>query len=253
MNLLKQVFSGRKAFIAYITAGHRSIEYTEQAACALVEGGVDILEIGIPFSDPIADGPIIQDAMNEALEASVSIQSVLNAVRNIKKQTQVPIVLFTYYNPLIAIGLNEVLSDIAEAGVDGILVVDLPIEESKIYFKQCQLNKLEPICLLSPSTDENRIRDINKHCNSFLYYVCRNGTTGIKDALPSNYMEKIETINSLSDNPVVSGFGIGNRSLAAQALQHADGFVVGSAFVNAISNGASPSDLKNLATEIDPR
>lgn len=253
MNLLKQVFSGRKAFIAYITAGYRSIEYTEQAAFALIEGGVDILEIGIPFSDPIADGPIIQSAMNEALEASVDIHSVLNTVRNIKEQTQVPIVLFTYYNPLIAIGLDEVLSKIAKAGVNGILVVDLPIEESKMYFEKCQLNNLEPISLLSPSTDENRIIEINKYCNSFLYYVCRNGVTGIKNTLPSDYVKKIKTIKSLSDNPIVSGFGIGNRALAAQALKHADGFVVGSAFVNAISNGASPSDLKNLAIEIDPR
>jgi tryptophan synthase alpha chain len=253
MNLFKPAFSDRKAFIAYITAGQRSIEYTELAACALVDGGVDILEIGMPFSDPIADGPIIQHAMNEALEASVTINSVLNAIRNIKKKTHVPIILFTYYNPLIAIGIDAVISNSAAAGVDGILVVDLPIEESKTYFETCKLNKIEPIWTVSPSTHEKRTKEINKYCNSFLYYVCRNGTTGVKNTLPPDYVEKIKRIKTLSDKPVISGFGIGNSALAAQALEHADGFVVGSAFVHAISNGASPADLKNLATDIDPR
>ena len=121
------------------------------------------------------------------------------------------------------------------------------------FLENCRLNKLKPICLIPPSTDEERIKRINKHCHSFLYYVCRNGITGVKNNLPENYVKKIKAIKSLSNNPVVTGFGIGNRKLAAQALQHADGFVVGSAFVNAISNGASPSDLKDLAIEIDPR
>jgi len=280
-NAFKQIFNNRQAFVGYITAGHRGIAYTEQAACALVEGGVDILEIGIPFSDPIADGPIIQAAMKEALKGSVevrgeasvevlgevpiTIDSVLKAIRNIKKQTNVPIVLFSYFNPLLSMGLDKALYEAADAGVDGILVVDLPIEESREepreesreesnnYFEKCLSNNLAPICLLSPSTDKNRIKEISKHANAFLYYVCRNGTTGIKDALPNDYVEKIKTIKSLSSQPVVSGFGIGNKTLAAQALKHADGFVVGSAFVSAISNGASPSDLKNLAIEIDPR
>jgi tryptophan synthase alpha chain len=253
MNVLQQAFSNQKAFIGYITAGHGGIAYTEQAACALVEGGVDILEIGVPFSDPIADGPVIQAAMQEALVASVDMHTVFHAIRKIKQQTHVPIVLFTYYNPLIAMGLDEGLSSAAKAGVDGVLVVDLPIEASKTYFEICKTHQLEPIGLISPSTDEHKVRAINKHCNAFLYYVCRNGITGIKDTLPSDYIEKIKSIRMLSDNPVVSGFGIGSSALAAEALRHADGFVVGSAFVRAISNGASPADLKNLATDIDPR
>ncbi|MCH9689999.1 MAG: tryptophan synthase subunit alpha [Gammaproteobacteria bacterium] len=253
MNLFKPVFSDRKAFVAYITAGQRSIEYTEKAASALVAGGVDILEIGMPFSDPIADGPIIQHAMNEALDASVTINSVLNTICNIKKQTYVPIILFTYYNPLIAIGMNQMMSDSAAAGVDGILVVDLPLEESTAYIQACKLNNIEPIWTVSPSTHEERTKEINQYCNSFLYYVCRHGTTGVKTTLPPDYAEKVKRIKTLSDKPVISGFGIGNRALAAQALKHADGFVVGSAFVDAISHGASPADLKNLAIEIDPR
>ena len=140
--------------MAIITAGHGGIEYTQQAAIALAQGGVDILEIGIPFSDPVADGPIIQQAMQDALQANIGIQATLKLVRNIKQQTSVPIVLFTYFNPLLAMGLDTALQQAADAGVAGILVVDLPLEESETYFNTCRQHNLEPICLLSPTTNE---------------------------------------------------------------------------------------------------
>lgn len=253
MKKFERIFNSHKAFVGYITAGHRGMHYTEQAACALVKGGVDILEIGVPFSDPIADGAIIQEAMVDALNNSSDLKTVFRAVSNIKQKAQVPIILFTYLNPLLAIGIDSALYEASKAGVDGILVVDLPIEESSNYFEKCIASGLEPICLVSPSTDNNRVVEINRHCNSFLYYVCRNGTTGIKNSLPNDYIQKIKSIKLHSDKPVVSGFGIGDKALAKQVLQHADGFVVGSAFVKAISDGASPADLQNLATEIDPR
>lgn len=252
-NKFQQIFNDRKAFIAYITAGHRGLDYTEQAAKALVKGGVDILEIGIPFSDPVADGPAIQAAMTDALTKPINLTEVFTRIRHIKQSVDVPIVLFSYLNPLIAMGIDKVLTDAKMAGVDGLLVVDLPLEESTDYFAHCKQHELEPICLLSPTTDDQRISQINQHANAFLYYVCRNGTTGVKNSLPDNYPKQMSHLKSLADTPVVAGFGIGNRELAQQALDHADGFVVGSAFVKAISNGATPEELQALAESIDPR
>ncbi|MCH9757376.1 MAG: tryptophan synthase subunit alpha [Gammaproteobacteria bacterium] len=253
MNAFKTVFHDRKAFIAYITAGHGGMDYTEAAARALVAGGVDILEIGLPFSDPMADGPTIQLAMQETLKTPVRFDAVLKMIERIKKQTKTPIVLFSYLNPLLKIGLNQALKAASYAGVDGLLVVDLPLEASNDYFKACARYQLQPIGLVAPSTPAERIKRISQTTNAFLYYVCRNGTTGMKNALPSDYSEKICQIKSLTDIPVVSGFGIGSKALAAEALQPADGFVVGSRFVHAISSGASPCDLKQLAHQIDPR
>jgi len=253
MRPFSRLFEKSKCFVAYITAGHRGLEFTEQAALSLVAGGVDILEIGVPFSDPIADGPVIQRAMTDALTYSVNIHSVLTTITRIKAISQVPIVLFTYFNPLLKANIKDFLPKAKQAGVDGMLVVDLPIEESALYFEQCRENNIHPICLISPSTAAHRVREISKQSNAFIYYVCRHGITGVKSDLPHNYDKTIAKIKSLINCPVVSGFGIGNRMLARQALISADGFVVGSAFVEAITHGASPDDLQNLATEIDPR
>lgn len=253
MNIFQKIFKQKKAFVAYITAGHGGEHYTQQAALALIDGGVDILEIGVPFSDPIADGPTIQHAMNQALDTGITLNSIFKTVTHIKTQTQTPIVVFTYYNPLLAMGLDQALKTAALAGVDGMLVVDLPIEESNAYFKACKQYNIEPICLISPTTSAERIATINQNCDSFLYYVCRNGTTGIKSDLPLDYAQKLATIKANTTQPVVSGFGISDRQLSAQALEHADGFVVGSAFVKAITDGASPADLKTLTMNIDPR
>lgn len=253
MNKIKDCFNKGSVFIAYITAGQGGLKLTKEAAIALVDGGVDILEIGVPFSDPVADGSVIQRAMNEALSLNVTISSVLDIIKQIKKVVDVPIVLFTYLNPLLKMGLNNVCVRAKSAGVDGILVVDLPLEESEEYYKSCAAVGIEPVCIIAPSTPIERIRRINQHCNSFLYYVCRNGTTGIKNDLPDNYAEKINRIKAVSSNPVVAGFGISSKHLAALALSQADGFVVGSLFVKAIEAGATPEKLKKLAIKVNPK
>lgn len=253
MNNLKEQFNRGPAFIAYITAGQRGLKYSKQAAIALVKGGVDILEIGVPFSDPVADGPVIQRAMNDALASGTNITSVLAMIKEIKAIHDVPIVLFTYYNPLLRVGIKQILTRAKKAGVDGVLVVDLPLEESAMYFECCATVGIEPICIISPSTSEQRLQLISKQCNSFLYYVCRNGTTGVRDNLPANYSKKMQRIKQIAQKPVVAGFGISNQKLAQLALASADGFVVGSLFVEAIEKGATPDELMTLATAIDPR
>jgi tryptophan synthase alpha chain len=253
MNRFHPLFSQKKIFVGYLTAGQRGLPYTEDAAVALVAGGVDILEIGIPFSDPIADGPSIQNAMQDALERKVQMNAILGTIEKIKKRVDVPIVVFGYYNTFLATQNNQVLAEFKNLDVEGILVVDLPLETSTSYFEECRLNKIEPISLIAPTTTARRIQEIDVHSHAFLYYVCRNGTTGLKSSLPEDYKEKMRGIKNNSNNPVVAGFGIGERSLAEQALEHADGFVVGSAFIEAITNGASANDLTTLAIAIDPR
>lgn len=246
-------FQQGKTFIGYLTAGQRGLDFTEKAAIALSEGGVDILEIGVPFSDPMADGPVIQAAMTDALTRETTLESTLACVTKIKKIINIPIVLFSYFNPILAMGLESALAAMKQARVDAVLIVDLPMEESKDYTMLCENHGLKTIGLLSPSTPSERIKQISQTTSGFLYYVCRNGTTGVKYALPEDYAQQLQRLRSQTNLPLVSGFGIGDRSLAKQALDAADGFVVGSAFIKAISQGASSADLTQLARDIDPR
>ena len=247
MNCFERVFQEKKAFVGYITAGHRGLDYTYNAACAMIDGGIDILEVGIPFSDPVADGPVIQEAMTDALKYDYDFSAILKTIRKIKKHKATPVVLFSYLNPLLSGGLKKSLKQAKKNGVDAVLIVDLPLEESHEYFSICDKVGLDPVGLLSPTTPPSRVKEISSHCRSFLYYVCRNGVTGVKSSLPDGFAEKIHAIQAQCDTPVVCGFGIGNSIMAKQALDHADGFVVGSAFVSAITKGATPTDLKNLA------
>lgn len=249
MNDFKTCFENKKAFVGYLTAGHQGLDYTRDAAIALCEGGVNILEIGIPFSDPIADGSVIQAAMADALSRGVTLKAIFKTIRAIKKAVKVPIVLFSYLNPLLRHGLSETLQSAKQAGVSGMLVVDLPFEESSDYFQACKAHGLLPVGLISQTTPLERVKEIQARCQAFLYYVCRSGTTGVKSALPLNYAEKMQAIHSVSTLPVVCGFGIGDKETAQAALAYAEGFVVGSAFVKAIHEGKKPDYLKQFAAQ----
>ena len=253
MNCFQKLFKEKKAFVGYLTAGHRGLDYTVDAACAMIDGGVDILEVGVPFSDPVADGPTIQAAMTDALSHGFEFDHVLKAIKSIKKHKPIPIVLFSYLNPLLSGGLKKNLKKAKKSGVDAVLIVDLPLEESAEYFSVCQSVGLDPVGLVSPTTPLGRVSEIDGHCHSFLYYVCRSGVTGVKSSLPDGFAEKMDQLESVCDTPIVCGFGIGNSVLAKEALDHADGFVVGSAFVSAMTEGATPAALKELAQSIDPR
>jgi len=253
MNEIQKIFKRKKAFIAYLTAGHRGLDTTKQAAIALFESGVDILELGVPFSDPIADGPVIQDAMQDALERGITLLDVLSLAKDLKQTVNKPIVLFSYCNPLMCSNNEVIIKEIKQSGIDALLIVDLPIEESENFHKNCQCEALSPIPVIAPTSSTDRIQQLQQNCNAFLYYVCRKGTTGMKKSLPDDFPEKIKTIKESTEQPVVAGFGIADKHTAKQVLAHADGFVVGSAFVNAITKGASPTDLRNLTLTIDPR
>lgn len=249
------ISDNKKAFIAYLTAGDGGIAYTKSCAMALIAGGVDILEIGIPFSDPIADGPVIQAAMVRSLAQRTSFIDVLGLIQEIKQATnhQIPIVLFSYYNPILSVEKDNQYLLARDAGVDAMLIVDLPPESADAHVQACKTAHIAPVFVVTNTTPDNRIPFLSQLSPGFLYYACRKGTTGMRSALPADFTENIMRIKSQSSVPVVVGFGISNRDTAGIAIQYADGFVVGSAFVKAIAEGISMQALTTLAREIDPR
>ncbi|MCB1106554.1 MAG: tryptophan synthase subunit alpha [Chlamydiia bacterium] len=251
MSRIEALFKKKKPYIGYLTAGDGGMERTLEVAHALVQGGVDLLEVGIPFTDPIADGPVIQEAMERALKRGTTPQDVLDFVKKFREKSDVPIVLFSYFNPILQ-GGEAFLKKGASVGVDGILVVDLTIEEGKDFQNQAKKEGLDTIFLVAPSTPKERIEKIAKHSSGFLYYVSRKGTTGVQNALPDDLEEKVKLIKTYTSLPVVVGFGISNSAMTKQILQIADGFVVGSYLVDAIGKGKTKEELITLTQGLLP-
>lgn len=251
MSRLEKAFQEKKVFIAYLTVGAPSLEVTEKAALALEKGGVDILELGIPFSDPIADGPIIQSASTQALKNKTTPQDVLKVVQAIRKKSDIPLVLMSYYNPLLK-GGKAYLEKAKKAGVDGFIVVDLPLEEADFYLKCMRSLKLDTIFLITPNTNPLRLEQIAKHSTGFIYYACQKGTTGLRDKLPKDVTQKIEEIKSITEKPVAVGFGIKDQKDAKEVLKKADAFIVGSAFMKHLQEKKSLKALTDLAKKMKP-
>ena len=245
MSRIAKAFAQKNAFVGYLTAGDGD---SKVHFLSLLEGGVNVLEIGIPFSDPIADGPTIQKAMERSLKAGTKLKDVLELVSFLRSKTEVPMILFTYFNP-IQRDLKGFLQKAKVAGADGVLVVDLSLEESGEYRALCRQIGLDPIFVIAPSTPPERISQIASEGRGFLYYACRKGTTGAREGFPADLETQLRQIRSLSNLPIAVGFGVAKREVAAQLLTLADGFVVGSFFVDGIAQG---KDLKQLAEEIKP-
>lgn len=255
MNGLQRIqaaFTQSKAFVGYLTAGDGGMKRTLKSALALIDGGVNILEIGVPFSDPIADGPVIQRAAARALAGGASLQSVLWLVENIRKKSAIPLILFSYLNPILSALHSSFFSEVKAVGIDGILLVDGPIEECQSFHEQCLQNNLAPILVIATSSPPARIRLLDECGGGFLYYACRKGTTGIRSSLPDDFIEKMQTIKSQVRLPVVTGFGIADRDAAKKVLRYADGVVVGSLFVKALEDNISLEELTRLAQSINP-
>jgi tryptophan synthase alpha chain len=243
--MITHAFANGPAFIAYLTLGDGGLDYTLTSALALVKGGVDILEIGLPFSDPIADGPVIQKAMERSLENGTKAQDLIAFLKAFRQESEIPVVLFSYYNPILASG-NNFLAQAKEAGANGMLLIDLPYE-------LMPESPLDPILIISTSTPQQRLQKIVQKGKGFIYYVCQKGTTGMRGSLPAHFSRDIEQIKRECSLPVVAGFGISHRQTAKEAINSADGFVVGSYFVEAMSHKVSPEELTSLAEQIDPR
>ena len=252
MSIIEKTLRQKNGFVGYLTAGDGGMTRSKEAMLALVAGGVNILEVGVPFSDPIADGPIIQSAAKRALASGATIEKVLQLVLALKQEAKTPIILFTYYNPILNAGPNF-YRRAKQAGVDGCLVVDLPLEESSVYQKACAKENLDPIFLISPSTPKERVEQIAKQGRGMLYYVSRLGTTGLRSDLSADLKARLTMIKSISKLPVVAGFGVTNREMAKAILAYADGFVVGSLFVAAVAKGETPDQIQSLVKAIDPR
>lgn len=248
---LEKLFANQnKACIAYLTAGDGGIQHTLDAAMALIDGGVNLLEIGIPFSDPVADGPVIQRASQRAISAGTTLKGVLQLVKEIRQRSDIPLILFSYLNPILATSQTNFFSEAKSAGVDGLLLVDCPIEESQFIRDACETNEIDLIYVITPSTPTSRIEYINQHAQGFLYYACRKGTTGLRDGLPEGFQEKMASIKAIVNLPVVVGFGISNNKMAKEVCKVADGVVVGSLFVKALEEEVSLSSLTKLARDI---
>jgi tryptophan synthase alpha chain len=222
---------GRKAFVAFLTAGDPSLDRTVTAAVELDQAGVDVLELGVPFSDPLADGPVIQRSSERALERGTTLSTVLEAVRRIRRKSELPLLLFSYYNPLLRHGLARLAAEAREAGVDGVLVTDLPPEEAGPWLEAARPCALDTVFLAAPTSPDDRLHRVAEASRGFVYAVSRTGVTGERQALSDDARPLVERLRARTAVPVALGFGISTPEQVAQAGAVADGVVVGSALV----------------------
>jgi tryptophan synthase alpha chain len=245
--------SGKKGFIIYIGAGDPDLEATRRLALAFDQAGVDIVELGVPFSDPLADGLVNQLAAQRGLESGATPPKVLETVAAIRADSQVPIVLYIYFNLAHRYGLEKFIRDAARAGVDGLLMLDLPPEESGGYEPLMRAAGLCNIYLVAPTTPDDRIELIAKRATGFIYYVSREGVTGMQETLAANLADMTARIRKHTDLPIAVGFGISNPEQVKRVASCADAVVVGSAVVDQIAqHGKSPELVKRVSRFVKP-
>ncbi len=235
-----------KALVAYLTAGDPDLDTTYRLILGLASSGVDILEIGVPFSDPTADGPIIQAASQRALRKGVTLSAILDMIASFREVCDIPVVLFGYYNPIFAMGNQYFAMKARKSGVDGILVVDLPHEESRELRQYTDRENLDFISLIAPTTGNERIQKISKNATGFLYYISVTGVTGTQKPHFDDIKKDLERIQERTTLPVVVGFGISTPGQAAEIASCADGVVIGSAIVKLIEDNADKNDLISI-------
>jgi tryptophan synthase alpha chain len=238
---------GKKGFIVYIGAGDPNLDATRRLALAFDQAGVDVLELGVPFSDPLADGLVNQLAAQRGLESGATPPKILATVAAVRQHSQIPIVLYIYFNLIHRVGLERFIKAAAKAGVDGLLVLDLPPEESENYESLMHRAGLCHIYLVAPTTPETRMKSIVKRGAGFIYYISREGVTGMQTSVASNLASQVAKIRAHTDLPVAVGFGISNSRQAKLVASSADAVVVGSAVVNQIAkHGQSPELVKRV-------
>lgn len=250
---IEHCFQQGKVFAGYLTVGDGGPQRTLDAARALLQGGINLLELGMPFSDPIADGPVIQRACTRALQHGTTLQDIFTLSTTLRQQhPDVPLILFSYLNPLLCMGTTAFCHQAKKAGIDGVLIIDCPLEASQPFHQACLQHDIAPIYVITPSTTKERLRQLDQQGKGFLYYACRKGTTGIKSELPEYFVADMNMIHANVRLPVLVGFGISTAMMAQRVLQHAEGVVIGSLFVNAIEQGITPCELTHLVTHLHP-
>ena len=252
-NRIQQTFinlktKGEKALIPYIMAGDPSLDVTESLVLTLAESGADLIELGVPFSDPIADGPVIQQAAERALQSGTTLKKILSTVRSLRTKTSVPIIFMAYYNTILAMGLEKLCAEAVSAGVDGLIVPDLPPEESdELYHATKKTGGPVLIFLLAPTSTPQRRKEVIKRTHGFIYYVSLTGITGAQLPDLNQVKKNVQAIQNFGKKPVAVGFGIATPEQAKNVAQFSDGVIIGSALVrNIAEHHKDPAFLTNL-------
>ena len=240
-NTLKQ--QGKKGIIPFVTAGDPDLATTEKLLIELSQAGATLIELGVPFSDPMADGPVIQRASERALKNDFGLQELLDTAARARKQIDTPIILFSYYNPLLQFGVKRIAQAITDAGLDGVLVTDLTPEEAGEFETELRANDLNMIFLIAPTSTDERLRLVAEHASGFIYAVSRAGVTGTRSSVSVEAEKLVTRMRQFSKLPIAVGFGISNAEQVADVHRYADAVVVGSAIVAEMERLSGAPDL----------
>ena len=249
MTRIGRLFQGlkkqnKKALIAYLTAGDPTPAHTPGLVAAMVRGGADLIELGVPFSDPIGDGPVIQRGGERALKAGTTMVTVLEIARQIRATSEVPLLLFTYLNPVLAYGLERLAADAAAAGIDGCLLIDASVEEAETYLAAMHRHGLDTVFLAAPTSTERRLKLVAQYSTGFVYLVSRAGVTGVQDSISSSVAPLVVAVRAATALPLAVGFGISRPDHVGELGRLVEGVVVGSAFVRLIEQNAGDPELE---------
>ena len=239
---------GKKAFIPYIMSGDPDMKTTESLIMMLEDCGADVIELGVPFTDPLADGPTIQRAAERALANGVTLRGIIKAVSSIRKKTDIPIALMTYYNPVFRYGEKKFIKDAVSAGIDGLIIPDLPPDEADSFIREARAKALDTIFLLAPTSTDDRISKVARASSGFIYYVSMTGITGSKLTIDRTIRQAVKKIKAASDKPVCVGFGVSTPQDAEAISAVADGVIVGSAIVKTLNR--APSRLRSFVSAL---
>jgi len=235
---------GEKGLITFITAGDPDLETTQELVLTLEKAGADFIELGVPYSDPLADGPVIQQASQRALRSGTNLKKIFETVAELRRETEIPLILMTYYNPLFRYGLGQVAKDAAEAGADGFIVPDLPMEEADEFRALLRARNLFLVPLVAPTSGEERIRMMGETAGGFIYCVSLTGVTGVRDTVPENLQEFMENVRCLTQSPLAVGFGVSTAEQVCVISKCCDAVIVGSALVKTIGEAGGLSGLQ---------
>ena len=243
-------FTCEPSLVAYVTCGDPNLRTTREVALAAIAAGAEVIELGVPFSDPVADGPVIQRASERALKNGVSLEDVLGLAEEIRRESDAGLIVFTYFNPVLRMGVEKFAARAAEAGVDGALITDLPVEEAGEYLDQMRKRNLATIFLAAPTSTDERLKRIAKASSGFVYAVSRTGVTGARKELLEDAQKLVRRLRKFTELPIAVGFGISEASQFAAVGEYADAAVVGSAIVQVIERSPG-TEAKAVAEFIE--